>query len=317
MTKFKGLLVVTGIAVVVTIAAACGNGVESNSSAVEPGGVTPGVGSGGEPTSVAPAAGISPGVVAASGNPPAATVITEVVTETSPSTSPARASVIVAGGSPTGISVTGEGTITLTPDLAVLNVGVETIADTVAKARSEAADAMNAIVATLKAREITDRDIQTRFFDISPRYEFAEVFEEGIRTHKQALIGYSVSNSASIKIRDLDATGSIIDAVAEAGGDIIRINGIRFTVEDPKPFTVELREAAVKDALDKAHQLASLTGVSLGRLLFITESSGGVPVARDLALRSFAAVEMAAAPTAISGGELELRMTVQAMFEIM
>ena len=307
MNKFKALVAVTGIAVVVIIAAACGNGAESNSDAVEPA----------EPPAVAPAAGASPGVVAVSGAAPAETVVTEVVTGVSPSSSPSSAPVIVTGGTRTGISVTGEGTITMEPDLAVLNVGVETTADNVAKARSQAADAMNAIVAALKARGISNRDIQTRFFDISPRYEFAEVSELGVRTRKQVLIGYSVSNSASVKIRDLDATGTIIDEVAEAGGDIIRINGIRFTVEDPKPFTLELREAAVKDAIDKASHLASLAGVSLGRLLFITESGSGVPVTRDLAMRSFAAVEMAAAPTPIGGGELEIRMTVQAMFEIM
>ena len=307
MNKYKALLAVMGIAVVVTIAAAYGNGEESNAGAVEPS----------EPAPVAPAAGTSPDVAAVSGTPPEASVITQVVTETSPSSSPSLAPVVVAGGTRTGISVTGEGTVTMEPDLAVLNVGVETTGDTVAKARSEAADAMTEIVAALKARGITDRDIQTRSFNISPRYEFPEVFEEGIRTRKQVLIGYSVSNSASVKIRDLDGAGSIIDEVAEAGGDLIRINGISFTVEDPKPFTRDLREAAVKDAIDKASHLASLAGVSLGRLLFITESSAGAPVARDLSVRSFALAEAASAPTPIGGGELEIRMTVQAMFEIM
>ena len=281
MSKFKGLLAVTGIAVAVTIAAACGNGAEPASTSA---GTAP-------PASVsAPQVG---GDQRLAGQP-----------------------ILMAGGSQAGISVTGQGTISLEPDLAVLNVGVETTGNTVAEARSEAAEAMNAILAALRARDIEDRDIQTRFFNISPRYEFAEVVEEGIRTRRQVLIGYTVSNTVSTKIRDLEAVGSIIDEVAEAGGDMIRINGISFTVDDPKPFALELREAAVKDALDKAGHLASLAGVSLGRLVFITESTGGMPVVQEFAVRSLAAFADGG-PTPISGGELELRMTIQAIFEIM
>ncbi len=103
-----------------------------------------------------------------------------------------------------------------------------------------------------------------------------------------------------------------------AGGDVVRINGISFTVEDPKPFMTELREAAVRDALTKAQQFADLTSVSLGRLVFIGESAGSSPVIRQFDGRVFA--EAAAAPvasTSISGGELELRMTVQAVFDIL
>ena len=102
---------------------------------------------------------------------------------------------------------------------------------------------MDAIVAALKAQGVEDRDIQTRFFNISPRYEYQEVLEEGFRRGKQVLVGYVVNNSASVKIRDLDSVGRVIDEVADAGGDVTRINGISFTVDDTKPFMVTLREA--------------------------------------------------------------------------
>ena len=144
------------------------------------------------------------------------------------------------GVSQSGIWVTGEGTIALEPDLALLNLGVEATAGTVAEARGEAASAMDAIVAALKAQGVEDRDIQTRFFNISPRYEYQEVLEEGFRRGKQVLVGYVVNNSASVKIRDLDSVGRVIDEVADAGGDVTRINGISFTVDDTKPFMVTL-----------------------------------------------------------------------------
>ena len=220
------------------------------------------------------------------------------------------------GVSQSGIWVTGEGTIALEPDLALLNLGVEATVGTVAEARGEAASAMDAIVAALKAQGVEDRDIQTRFFNISPRYEYQEVLEEGFRRGKQVLVGYVVNNSASVKIRDLDSVGRVIDEVADAGGDVTRINGISFTVDDTKPFMVTLREQAVGDALARAQQFADLTGVTLGELLFITEATGGAPVISDFAEEAFAVRALAAPTTQISGGELELRVSVRAVFGI-
>ena len=216
-----------------------------------------------------------------------------------------------------GIWVSGQGKITLEPDLAVLNLGVEASAKSVAAAREQAATAMDAIVMSLTGNGVEGRDIQTRFFNISPQYEWTEVIQNGVRTNKQVLVGYRVSNSVAVKIRDLSAVGNIIDDVAGAGGDATRINGISFTVEDTAPFLVDLREDAVADALAKADQLARLTGVLLGRLVFISESGVGQPQARPL--QEFAVVRSlaAAAPdTSISGGELVISLTVQAVFAI-
>ena len=232
---------------------------------------------------------------------------------------PRAVSVQASGSSQAGIWVSGEATVSLEPDLALLNIGVESMKSTVVEARDEAAKAMDAILKILSARGIEGRDVQTRSFNISPRYEFREVINEDFTTERQVLVGYQVNNSVAIKIRDLGAAGDIIDEVVVAGSDAVRINGISFIVEDPKPFMTRLREDAVKDALAKAERFAQLTAVSLGRLVFISESGGSIPVARGFDERAFA--QAAAAPvfesTSISGGELRLRMTVQAVFDIL
>ena len=168
--------------------------------------------------------------------------------------------------SQSGISVSGEGSIDLVPDLALLNVGVEAMAENVSQAREEAAQAMDAIIAAVKAHGLEDRDIQTQAFNIWPQYEY--------QNNRSTLVGYTVNNSATVKIRDINNVGPIIDDVAEAGGNATRIDGIRFTVEDPKPHMADLREAAVQDAMAKAEHLATLAGVELGPLTFVTESSG-------------------------------------------
>ena len=108
---------------------------------------------------------------------------------------------------------------------------------------------MDAIVAALNDRGIEGGDIRTQFFNIYPRYEYREVFVDGRRSGTQELVGFSVNNSANVKIRDLEAVGEIIDEVAEAGGNATRINGINFIVEDPQQFMAELREIATNDAI--------------------------------------------------------------------
>ena len=216
-----------------------------------------------------------------------------------------------------GIWVNGQATVTVEPDLVLLNIGVEAIAETVAEARAEAAGVMDAIVEAVKAHGLEDQDVQTQSFNIWPQYEYPEVTTGGTRTRKQVLVGYTVSNSARIKIRDVDSVGTIIDSVAEAGGDATRIDGINFSIEDPKPFMTQLREEAVQDAVAKAEHLASLTGVEVGNLIFIGEAGGGAP--RDQGfLRESMAYSMAASdsPTSISGGELQLSLNVQAAFSI-
>lgn len=212
-----------------------------------------------------------------------------------------------------GIHVTGESSISLEPDLVLLNVGVESTEPTVTEARQNAATAMNSIHSVLKSQNIENRDIKTKYFDISPQYEYQEILKDKVVIGKQVLVGYKVTNSASIRIRELNSVGTIIDKVTTAGGDVTRINGISFTIEDQKPIMTELRKEAVTDAVNKAQQFAELTGVMLGSLLFITENNNRSPMFNEGAFARSAFSDMG---TQISGGELEVQMNIEALFAI-
>ena len=217
-----------------------------------------------------------------------------------------------------GIWVTGKGSISLDPDLVMLNITVETTAKTVSKARNQAAEAMDDIVKTLQRYSLEDKDIQTQSFSIWPKYEYPEVTIRGTKTRRQTLVGYIVNNTARIKIRDLESVGKIIDDVSTAGGDVTRINGIDFTMENPDSFMNKLREQAVKDAISKAEQFAVLTGVSVGSLVYISEMGSGAPVTKNFSESgAFAARSaMEVSSTSIAGGELELSLSIQAVFSI-
>tara|TARA_Y100000590_G_scaffold334077_1_gene380065 strand:- start:1992 stop:2906 length:915 start_codon:yes stop_codon:yes gene_type:complete len=218
-------------------------------------------------------------------------------------------SLLQSSSSQAGIWVTGKGSITLEPDLALVNIGVETEAKTVTEARRKSAIAMEAVVSAVKAKGLTDKDVQTTSFNIWPRYDYLERGRE--------LIGYTVSNSSSIKVRNISDVGPIIDDVANAGGNATRINGISFTVENTQPFMDKLREDAVSDARSKANHFASLSGVSVGQLVFISEVSSSSPYPQGFDAMEGMMMRAAADPvTSISGGELELSLSVQLGFSI-
>ena len=216
-----------------------------------------------------------------------------------------------------GIWVTGTGQVSMEPDLVILNLGVESMAGTVADANGIAANAMDAIMNTLTENGVEDRDIQTHNFNVRPQYEWIEIEEDGKRSNRRELVGYEVTNSLTAKVRDLESVGTLIDEVIAAGGDATRFDGIRFTVEDTSEVMAQLREKAVMDAMEKAQQMADVAGVALGSLEYITDS----PVRTQsvdpyLPRAQFALAADESAATSISGGELEVSLTVHTAFSI-
>ena len=174
---------------------------------------------------------------------------------------------------------------------------------------------MAAIMESLGGEGVEDKDIQTSRFNIDDEREWQEITENGVRTSKSVLVGYRVRNNLTVKVRDLDSVSSVIDGAAEAGGDSIRFNGLNFTAEDLSPVMAQLREDAVNDAKSKAQHFADLTEVGLGELVFISDGT----VARPLYRESLAFAAAAPAPaydTGISRGELDVTMSVQAVFTI-
>ena len=243
---------------------------------------------------------------------------------------------------PSGIWVSGTGKASSSPDIAVVSLGVESQEPTAAEARTNAANAMRGVMSALITAGVSIDDIQTRHFNISPRYQSVEIErcesdedddngsdngngeEETEETEKTScvkvwesrLIGYSVSNQAVVKVRNQTRVGAIIDAVAAAAGDLVRINGVSFDIEDPQSLQDEARTAAVADLLRKAQMLADLSGVELGRLVYLSEGEAYTPPQPLYARAQVAFADAASEATIISGGELEFSVTVQGVFLI-
>ncbi|MGB2885770.1 MAG: SIMPL domain-containing protein [Dehalococcoidia bacterium] len=207
----------------------------------------------------------------------------------------------------TGVWVAGTGKVTVVPDIAILTLGVEAQASTVMEAQGDAAAAMTEVMAVLTANGVAEKDIQTRWYSISPVTKWIDDYKE------QITIGYRVTNTVTVKVRDVDKTGTIIDAVTAVGGDLTRIQSISFTVDDTDAYYDEAREKAILDAMAKAEQIASVANVTLGKPIYISEMSSPVPPYPE---RPYIYDEAVGATTPISAGEMEISITVQMVYAL-
>ena len=205
------------------------------------------------------------------------------------------------------VQVSGTGAAVSEPDVVVLSIGVSVEKDSVKQARADAAEAMTGVIESLKGNGLLDPDIQTQHFSIQQRFDYIK----GQREFR----GYSVTNIVSAKIRDLDTVGDVIDNAAEAGGDLVQINSIQFSIDDTTKLRMQARVAAMQDAQAKAQTLATEGGVTLGKPISISESGDFYaprPIAFDLAF----AEEAAAVDTPIQSGQLRITVTVNVTYEI-
>jgi len=198
------------------------------------------------------------------------------------------------------IVVTGTGRINVPPDTAVLTLGVESQAATLAEATADAARRMAAVVARVKALGVADADIATVSYFVDPRMAPSDPAR---RDEPPRIVGYHVSNVARVTVRKLTDAGPILDAAVAAGANAVR--GIQFTLADTAKASAEARARAVGDAVVKARQFAAAAGVTAGEILAIRELgvTSPVPLPRG-------AVQMQAA-TPIEPGQLEVIVTVE------
>lgn len=211
-------------------------------------------------------------------------------------------------GTPTGISVSGTGEVTGTPDTLTMTFGVSVRRDSVSLAVSAAAEVAEKMIAALRANGVAEEDIQTANYSVYPEYDWTG--------EQQKLVGYNVNNSVVAKIRDLDKAGEVIDATTAAGGNDATVQGVSFSIEDNEALIEAAREAAWNDAEQKAQQLADLAGVTLGEPTTINESFSPRPSPFDYRDVAFAAEDGAGFTTPIVPGEQSVAVSLNIQFSI-
>lgn len=200
------------------------------------------------------------------------------------------------------VTVNGQGSVSITPDTALAQVGVEARAPQLNDALADATQRMTQVLESVRALGIDSKDISTSRIAIDPIAAPRRNEGDPVR-----IDGYRVGNTAQVRIRDVRMVGRVLDAVVRAGANTI--GSLAFTVSDRTAVEAQARALAVRDAATKAQQLADAAGVPLGPLLTLTEQGIGrpMPVARGVAA-------MASMP--VEPGEVEVSVLVEARYRL-
>jgi len=212
------------------------------------------------------------------------------------------------------ITVSDTGTIYAKPDLGLITASVITEAETVDKAMAENTEKMNAVISAVKEQGVEEKDLKTTSFNIYPRYEYQRVETEiyPYPPGKRVLVGYEVSQSLEVKIRDLTKIGSVIQVATDAGAN--EVSDLQLTIDKQDELKAQAREQAINKAKTKAEELAKQLGIKLVGISNFSES-GVVP---------YYGLEKAIAPAGLGGeetaqietGENKIEVTVYITYKI-
>ncbi len=204
------------------------------------------------------------------------------------------------------ISVSATGTVTISPDVADLRVGVVVQRPKVKDARDAAALAMQGVVKALRAAGIADKDIQTTTLSLQP------IYDNRVAGGAPTITGYELRNGVAATVRDLDRLSDAIDGALTAGGTTL--DGVTFRVDDPTRAEAQARTQAMKDARARADALASAAGVTITGVASITEQSA--PIGWAVPMASGMKADSAAVATPIQPGTSDVTVTVNVVYLI-
>jgi len=203
-------------------------------------------------------------------------------------------------------SVSGEGKITMVPDIAVVSVGVTAQGSTVSRVQTELNTKINAMSEAIKDLGVDGKDIKTSYYNISPTYDYS--------SSTQRITGYEAHSNLTIKVRKIDNANAVIDAATAQGAN--QVGGVSFDVDDKTKAENQAREAAVADAKSKAEAAAKAAGFKLGRVINYSEGGGASPRPMMYDAAKELPVAGGGEPTRVEPGSSEVMVTVNLSYEI-
>jgi hypothetical protein len=202
----------------------------------------------------------------------------------------------------TRLDIMATGEVTRVPDIAVISAGVVSRSTTATGALQDSADRMSRVIAALKSAGVADRDVQTSNVSLNPEYRYPE-------NQSPQLVGYTASNSVTVRFRDIRSSGKILDALVRQGAN--QINGPTLTIDKPEGALDEARQKAIATGRARAELYARSLGMRVARIVSVSENeSYAVPPPVPVMAR------MEAASTKIEPGEQKLSVNLAMIFEL-
>lgn len=196
------------------------------------------------------------------------------------------------------ILTSGEATVSVKPDLAVIGAGVSARDSTASAAQSDLNNKASKLIARIKSLGVADGDLNTTGYWIGPVY-----------SPPNTITGFEATEQLQLKWHNVDSAGRALDAIVQEGGaDNIYVS---FTLNDTKAAQAEARSLAIADAKAKASAMASAAGVKVGQVLQISDLQSNTRMPYP-----YAASGAAAAPTQVPVGQIDVQVSVEVDFAI-
>ncbi len=200
----------------------------------------------------------------------------------------------------TGITVTGTGTTYGEPDMAIVDLGVDSVDVDITIASSRTDEVVTKLMAVFDELGVDRKDVRTSFYNVfrETPYNPDGTTGEGV---------YHVQNIMSIIVRDISKISQLLSDSIAAGANVV--NAVQFTLSNQSELAKEARELAAQDAFGKAQELATLARVELGDIVMISDVSYSTPL-------PMAAMEARASAAPLATGQLGVSVTLNVRFEI-
>lgn len=170
------------------------------------------------------------------------------------------------GSNPRQVTVVGSGKVQGSPDTVTADVGIEVVAPDAAAAMNQVNERQRAVLDALKGKGFDEKDISTTTVNVQPQYG-----------DNSKINGYRASNSIDVTMRQLDAAPGVLSTVVNIGGNAARINSVTYSIQDDSKMVSDARARAFEDARNRAGQYAELSGLSLGKIISISEAPEANP----------------------------------------
>lgn len=205
------------------------------------------------------------------------------------------------------ITVSGHARATTKPDLAKVDLGMYSEGDSVSAVQSGNTKKMNDIIDALKKLGLKSEDIQTSNYTLQPKIDWS--------AGKQNIVGYTLSQAVTLKVRDLNRVGEVIERAVALGAN--QVNGVQFTIDDPTTLLDQARLDAIQDARTKAGALATALDLHLIKVVTFSESGSGIPSPYPYGIGGGAGMmEAKAVAPSVQPGSLDVDMNVSVTFEV-
>jgi len=212
---------------------------------------------------------------------------------------------------PRQVTVVGNGEVQGVPDTLTADVSVEFTAADVTTAMNQTNDRQKAVISALVAGGIDAKDISTTSVSVQPQYDISST---GVNSTNSVIVGFEAGNSIRVKIRKLDQASQALATIVTAGGNAARINSVSYSIEDDSKLTSDARARAFHDAEDRARQYAELSGLTLGKVMSISETGGSTPP--PMAPMPMRGGVAAASEVPLQPGEQTVSFAVTAVWEL-